>query len=43
MLMDCKRIAPRRRVLKAGSIEVGGEAIACTVRNLPMQGRLWKS
>jgi hypothetical protein len=38
MLMDCKRIAPRRRVLKAGSIEVGGEAIACTVRNLSDTG-----
>ena len=38
MLMDCKRIAPRRRVLKAGSIEVGGEAIACTLRNLSDTG-----
>jgi len=36
--MDCHRIAPRRRVLKAGLIECGGEAIACTVRNVSETG-----
>jgi hypothetical protein len=30
---DEHRIAPRRRVLKAGSISFGGGAIDCTVRN----------
>jgi hypothetical protein len=33
-----KRIAPRRRVLKAGSINFDGEAIPCTVRNLSTTG-----
>jgi PilZ domain len=33
-MMNEKRTAPRRRVLKAGSIEVGGGTIDCTVRNL---------
>ena len=32
--MDEKRTIPRRRVLKAGTIEFGGSAIDCTVRNL---------
>jgi len=36
--MDNHRIAPRRRVLKAGSIEFGGGAIDCTVRNLSETG-----
>ena len=35
---DEHRIAPRRRVLKAGSIEFGGSAIECTVRNLSDTG-----
>ncbi len=30
--------APRRRVLKAGSITFGGGAIDCTVRNLSATG-----
>lgn len=29
-----KRIIPRKRVLKAGTIAFGGAAINCTVRNL---------
>jgi hypothetical protein len=36
--MDHQRIVPRRRVLKAGSIECGGEAIDCHVRNLSDTG-----
>jgi hypothetical protein len=36
--MDPQRIAPRRRILKAGSIESGGEVIDCTVRNLSETG-----
>jgi hypothetical protein len=36
--MDCNRIAPRRRVLKAGSIEYGGDPIDCTVRNISDTG-----
>ena len=36
--MDSRRIAPRHRVLKAGSIEFGGGAIACTIRNLSETG-----
>ena len=32
------RIAPRHRVLKAGTIEFGGSAIDCTVRNLSETG-----
>jgi hypothetical protein len=35
---DDHRIAPRHRVLKAGSIEFGGGAIDCTVRNLSDTG-----
>ena len=36
--MNEHRIAPRRRVLKAGSIVFGGGAIDCTVRNLSETG-----
>ena len=36
--MKGNRIAPRRRVLKAGSIVFGGSAIDCTVRNLSETG-----
>ena len=36
--MEGNRIAPRRRVLKAGSIEFGGGAIDCTVRNISETG-----
>ena len=32
------RIAPRRRTLKAGTIEFGGDGIDCTVRNLSDSG-----
>jgi hypothetical protein len=38
MVMGEKRAVPRRRVLKAGKIEVGGGAIDCTVRNLSNTG-----
>ena len=33
-MMNEKRTVPRRRVLKAGTIEFGGGTIDCTVRNL---------
>ncbi|MBX9646082.1 MAG: PilZ domain-containing protein [Xanthobacteraceae bacterium] len=36
--MDDHRNAPRRRVLKLGSIQFGGGAIDCTVRNLSQTG-----
>jgi PilZ domain len=36
--MDRRRIVPRRRILKAGSIECGGEVIDRTVRNLSETG-----
>ena len=36
--MEKSRAAPRRRVLKAGSIEFGGSAIDCTVRNVSETG-----
>jgi hypothetical protein len=36
--MDESRIAPRHRVLKAGTIEFGGGAIDCTVRNVSATG-----
>jgi hypothetical protein len=36
--MDHQRIVPRRRILKAGSIESGGEPIDCNVRNLSETG-----
>jgi hypothetical protein len=32
------RIAPRRRILKAGSIQFGGGSIDCIVRNLSETG-----
>jgi len=37
-LADEHRVAPRHRVLKAGTIEFGGGAIDCTVRNLSASG-----
>ena len=38
-LMDHhQRIAPRRRILKAGTIESGGGALDCIVRNLSETG-----
>jgi hypothetical protein len=36
--MDEKRTAPRHRTLKAGTIEFGGGAIDCTVRNMSEVG-----
>jgi hypothetical protein len=33
-----KRVAPRNRVLKPGTIEFGGGAIDCTVRNVSNTG-----
>jgi hypothetical protein len=36
--MDETRRAPRHRVLKAGTIEFGGGAIDCTIRNLSDTG-----
>jgi PilZ domain len=33
-----KRAAPRNRVLKAGTIEFGGGAITCMVRNISNSG-----
>jgi hypothetical protein len=36
--MECKRIASRRRTLKAGTIEFGGGGIDCTVRNISDAG-----
>jgi hypothetical protein len=36
--MDEHRIAPRRRVLKAGSIAFGGGTIDCTVRSISDTG-----
>jgi hypothetical protein len=32
------RVAPRRRVLKAGLLSFGGDAIDCSVRNLSATG-----
>jgi len=32
------RVSPRHRVLKAGTIEFGGGAIDCTIRNLSENG-----
>jgi hypothetical protein len=37
-MADEKRIAPRRRVLKAGSIVFDGGAVRCTVRNRSATG-----
>jgi PilZ domain len=36
--MDESRIAARHRVLKSGTIEFGGGAIDCTVRNVSATG-----
>ena len=36
--MDEHRTTPRHRVLKAGTIEFGGGAISCTVRNMSEAG-----
>ena len=36
--MDETRTAPRRRMLKAGTIEFGGGAIDCTVRDISETG-----
>jgi hypothetical protein len=36
--MEEQRLAARQRVLKAGTIEFGGGAISCTVRNLSATG-----
>jgi hypothetical protein len=38
-MMD-HRLAPRRRVLRPGTIEFSGGAIDCTVRNLSSTGAL---
>lgn len=37
-LLDNNRIAPRHRVLKAGSIEFNGGVIDCTIRNISDTG-----
>jgi hypothetical protein len=36
--MNGQRIASRRRVLKAGSIEFGGGEFECTIRNVSESG-----
>lgn len=36
--MDERRNIPRQRVLKAGTIDIGGGAVDCTVRNLSKIG-----
>jgi len=36
--MNVPRIASRRRVLKAGSIEFGGGVFECTIRNVSDSG-----
>jgi hypothetical protein len=36
--MDEQRTTPRRRVLKAGTIEFGGGAVNCMVRNMSNTG-----
>ena len=36
--MNEHRIAPRQRILKAGTISFGGAAIDCTVRNISETG-----
>jgi hypothetical protein len=36
--MNEHRVAPRRRILKAGTISFGGGAIDCTVRNISETG-----
>lgn len=37
-MTDDHRVAPRRKVLKAGSIAFGGGSIDCTIRNLSATG-----
>ena len=37
-MLPHRRKAPRRRVLKSGSIEFSGTAIECTVRNMSPGG-----
>ena len=37
-MLPHRRKAPRRRVLKTGSIEFGDTAIECTVRNMSAMG-----
>lgn len=37
-MVDEHRIAPRRRLLKAGKISFGGAVIDCTIRNLSETG-----
>lgn len=37
-LMDERRVAPRSRVVKAGTIEFDGGAITCIVRDLSISG-----
>jgi hypothetical protein len=32
--MNESRIAPRQRILKAGTISFGGGAVDCTIRNI---------
>jgi PilZ domain len=36
--MNEHRVAPRRRILKAGTIEFGGGGIDCTVKNISETG-----
>lgn len=36
--MNETRIAPRKRILKAGTVEFGGGALDCIVRNLSETG-----
>lgn len=36
--MDEHRIAPRRRIFKAGTIQFGGGAIDCTIKNFSNTG-----
>jgi hypothetical protein len=36
--MSEQRVAPRRRILKGGTIEFGGDGIACTLKNLSETG-----
>ena len=36
--MENHRIAPRHRILKAGTIEFSGDALPCTVRNISATG-----
>jgi PilZ domain len=37
-MMEERRTSPRHRVLKAGTIEFGEEALPCTVRSLSATG-----